>query len=114
MCYCGNCDILHVRSSGVTYTAAVGAVPSNLTITIPNVTLTNGQVFELSINQPLPAFTGDNPMVEVTDGSSTYPVYLKMGNFVRGISIKGINKLLLVYGSDPVHLTVISPHLKSY
>ena len=103
-----SCDILHIKSTGVTY--ATGT----LTITIPTVTLTNGQVFTLTICQSIPAFTaGDNPQVVVTDGSSTYDTYLQMGNYVRGMGLKCRRRLTMVYGTDPIHMTVLAPCLKS-
>lgn len=103
----GFCDILHIKSTGVTY--ATGT----LTITIPTVTLTNGQVFTLTICQTIPSFTaGDNPQVVVTDGSSTYDVYLQIGNYVRGMGLKSRRRLTMVYGTDPIHMTVISPCLR--
>jgi hypothetical protein len=101
------CDILHIRSTGVTYTTGT------LTITIPSVTLTNGQVFTLTICQSIPTITaGDNPQVVVTDGSSTYDLYLQMGNYVRASGLKSRRRLTLVYGTDPAHITVLSPCLR--
>lgn len=103
------CDILHIKSSAVSYTTGT------LTITIPSVTLSNGQVFTVSICQAIPEFTaGDNPQVVITDGSSTYSLYLQMGNYVRGYGLKCRKRLTLVYGTDPIHMTVLSPCLKSY
>lgn len=110
-----NCDILHIKSTAISYTAATDTVPSNLTITIPTVTLTNGQVFTLNLCQSIPTITpGDNPQVLITDGASTYNLYLQMGNYVRGAGLKCRRRLTLVYGSDPAHITVLSPCLKSY
>lgn len=104
--YC--CDILHIKSTGITYETGT------LTITIPSATLVNGQVFTLTLCQPIPAFTaGDNPQVVITNGSSTYTLYLQIGNYVRGYSLKGRKRLTLVYGTDPIHMTVLSPCLKS-
>lgn len=109
------CDILHIKSTAISYTAATGADPSNLTITIPSVTLTNGQVFTLSLCQSIPEITaGDNPEVLITDGASTYNLYLQMGNYVRGAGLKCRRRLTLVYGNDPEHITVLAPCLKSY
>jgi hypothetical protein len=109
------CDILNIKSTAITYTAASGETPSNLTITIPSVTLTNGQVFTLSLCQRLPTINaGDNPQVLITDGSSTYDLYLQMGNYVRASGLRCRRRLTLVYGTDPAHITVLSPCLKSY
>lgn len=108
------CDILHIKSTAITYTAATETDPSNLTITIPTVTLTNGQVFTLSLCQSLPTITaGDNPQVVISDGTNTYDLYLQMGNYVRAYGLKCRRRLTLVYGSDPEHVSVISPCLKS-
>ena len=49
-----NCDILHIKSTAVDYTAATGDTPSSLVITLPNATLTNGQIFTLDICQQFP------------------------------------------------------------
>lgn len=109
------CDILNIKSTAISYTAATGDTPSNLTITIPAVTLTNGQVFTLNLCQSIPAVNpGDNPQVLITDGSSTYNLYLQMGNYVRGVGLRCRRRLTLVYGTDPAHITVLSPCLKSY
>ena len=107
------CDILHIKSVGIAYTASTETSPSNLTITIPSVTLTNGQVFTLSLCQSLPTITpGDNPYVLITDGSSTYNLYLNMGNYVRASGLKSRRRLTLVYGNDPTHITILSPCLR--
>lgn len=102
------CDILHIKSTSIAYTAN-----TNVTITIPAVTLANGQVFTLDICQSLPTLTpGDNPQVLVTDGTNTYNVQLQMGNYVRAMSLKCRRRLTMVYGTDPSHMTVLSPCLK--
>ena len=75
------CDILHIKSTSVAYNAATADAPSNLLITLPNVTLTNGQVFTLDICQSIPEIpASDNPQVMLVINSSPYPVYLQMGN----------------------------------
>ena len=103
------CDILHIKSTGVTYAT------ETLTITIPTVTLANGQVFTLTICQAIPEFTaGDNPQVVITDGASTYNLFLQMGDYVRGYGLKCRKRLTLVYGTDPIHVTVLSPCLRSH
>lgn len=102
------CDILHIKSTAVAYTTGT------LTITIPTVTFANGQVFTVTICQSIPEFTaGDNPQVVITDGASTYNVFLQIGNYVRGYGLKCRKRLTLVYGNDPVHMTVLSPCLRS-
>lgn len=102
------CDILHVKSTAISYTAG-----TNLTITIPSATLANGQVFTLDICQSLPTINpGDNPPVLITNGSSTYNLHLQMGNYVRANSLKCRKRLTLVFGTDPSHMTVLSPCLK--
>lgn len=104
-----NCDILHVKSLEIAYTAG-----ANLTITIPTATLTNGQVFTLSICQSLPTLeAGDNPPVLITDGTTTLNLFLQMGNYVRARSLKCRKRLTLVYGTDPNHYTVLAPCLRS-
>lgn len=117
------CDILHMKSLAITYTAGNEAnkeVPSNITdpvvtITIPRATLTNGQVFTLDIVQSLPSNIPpeENPMVNITDGLSTYDLYLGMGNYVRTSNIKSRKRLVLVYGNDPYHISVIAPCLRA-
>lgn len=108
-----NCDILHIKSTAVTYTAATGDTPSSLVITLPNATLTNGQVFTLDICQQFPAITaGDNPQVSISLNSQTIPVYLKIGNYVRANGLRCRKHLVMVYGTDPIHISVLSPCLK--
>lgn len=104
------CDILHIKSTAIAYTAG-----SNVTITIPAVTLANGQVFTLDICQSFPTLNpGDNPQVLITDGTNTYNLQLQMGNYVRAMSLRCRRRLTLVYGNDPLHITVLSPCLRSY
>lgn len=105
-----NCDILHVKSTDIAYTAG-----TNLTITIPTVTLTNGQVFTLDLCQALPTLNaGDNPPVLIENNGTTLNLQLQMGNYVRARSLKCRKRLTLVYGTDPTHYTVLSPCLRSY
>lgn len=107
------CDILHIKSTAVAYNAATADAASNLLITLPNVTLTNGQVFTLDICQSIPEIpSGDNPQVMLVINSSPYPVYLQMGNYVRGNSLKCRRRLTMVFGTDPNHMTVLSPCLR--
>ena len=104
------CDILHVKSTAVAYNAATADATSNLLITLPNATLTNGQVFTLDICQSIPEIpAGDNPQVMLVINSSPY---LQMGNYVRANSLKCRKRLTLVFGTDPSHMTVLSPCLK--
>lgn len=108
-----NCDILHIKSTAVTYTAAAGDTPSSLVITLPNATLTNGQIFTLDICQQFPVIdAGDNPQVIILLNGNNTPLYLKIGNYVRANSLRCRKHLVLVYGTDPSHITVLSPCLK--
>lgn len=107
------CDILHIKSTAISYSAASGSTPSTLAITIPSATLTNGQVFTLALCQSIPTITaGDNPLVTITNGSSIWNLYLNMGNHVRANNLKSRNRLTLVYGNDPEHITVLAPCLR--
>lgn len=106
----GFCDILHIKSTAIAYTAG-----SNVTITIPQATLANGQVFTLDICQAFPTLNpGDNPQVLITNGTATYNVNLQMGNYVRAMSLRCRRRLTMVFGTDPTHMTVLSPCLRSY
>lgn len=106
-------DILHIKSASIAYNAATASDPSNLLITLPNVTLTNGQVFTLDLCQSMPSITaGDNPRVMLIIDSTPYQVYLQMGNYVRANSLKSRRRLTMVYGSDPLHMTILSPCLR--
>lgn len=104
-----NCDILHVKSTDITYAAG-----TSLTITIPTVTLVNGQVFTLDLCQSLPTINaGDNPPVFITNDTTSLNVSLQIGNYVRARSLKCRKRLTIVYGTDPAHYTVLAPCLKS-
>lgn len=108
------CDILHIKSTSVAYNAATTDAPSNLLITLPSVTLANGQVFTLDICQSIPTIPAtDNPQVMIVINESPYPVYLQMGNYVRANGLKCRRRLTMVFGTDPNHATVLSPCLKS-
>nr|DAJ42473.1 MAG TPA: hypothetical protein [Caudoviricetes sp.] len=107
------CDILHIKSTAITYNAATATEPSNLLITLPNVTLVNGQVYTLSICQSLPTIpAGDNPQVMLVINSTPIPVEMQIGNYVRANALKCRRRLTLVYGTDPLHTTVLSPCLR--
>lgn len=106
-------DILHIKSSSIAYNAATTDTTSTLAITLPEVTLTNGQVFTVDLCQSMPSITaGDNPQVVFIIGTTTYSLYLQMGNYVRAGGLKCRRRLTLVYGTDPTHMTILSPCLR--
>lgn len=94
------CQILEIKST------AIAVSGSTLQITIPTVTLTNNQHFRLYLCQSIPSTAGVMP-VQIVSGSSVINVMLRTGNYMRADQLKCHKGLDLVYGNDPVHISML-------
>lgn len=104
------CDILKIK------VASMAVAGTQLNITIPPVTLTNGQVFRLCYcPAQIPANAGVS-QVYLVNGSTTIPVYMPScmsGNYARADQLCGTTSLLMVYGNNPVHASILCKVKKS-
>lgn len=97
------CDVLKIKTTSMTVAG------TQLNITIPSVTLTNGQIFRLYLAQELPANSGVT-QVYLVNGSTTIPVYqpsCMSGNYAHADQLRCVRSLLMVYGNNPVHASIL-------
>lgn len=97
------CDVLKIKTTSMTVAG------TQLNITIPAVTLTNGQVFRLCLAQEIPANAGVN-QIYLVNGSTTIPVYqpsCQSGNYAHADQLRCVRSILMVYGNNPVHASVL-------
>lgn len=89
---------------------------TQLNITIPPVTLTNGQVFRLCYCPlQIPANAGV-AQVYLVNGSTTIPVYQPSGmsgNYAHADQLRCATSLLMVYGNNPIHASILCRVKKS-
>lgn len=89
------CEVLKIKTTSMTVAG------TQLNITIPNVTLTNGQVFRLCLAQEIPADAGVN-QVYLVNGSTTIPVFqpsCQSGNYAHADQLRCVRSVLMVYGN---------------
>lgn len=94
-----NCDILTIKSTSI---AMAG---SQLLINIPAVTLVNHQNFRLILCQPIPTGAGVSQVILQTPTSSI-EMRVVTGNYVRADQLKCRRCYDMVYGTDPVHVSM--------
>lgn len=98
------CDILKIK------VVSMAVAETQLNITIPPVTLTNGQVFRLCYcPQQIPANAGVT-QVYLVNGSTTIPVFqpsCMSGNYAHADQLRCSTSLLMVYGNNPVHASIL-------
>lgn len=98
-----NCDILKIKTTGMVVAG------TQLNITIPVTTLTNGQVFRLCLAQEIPSDAGVS-QIYLVNGSTTIPVYqpsCMSGNYARADQLLCSRSVLMVYGNNPVHASIL-------
>ena len=96
-------DILKIKTTAMTVAG------TQLNITIPVVTLTNGQVFRLCLAQEIPADAGVN-QIYLVNGSTTIPVFqpsCQSGNYAHADQLCNVRSVLMVYGNNPVHASIL-------
>lgn len=98
------CNILKIK------VASMEVAGTQLNITIPPVTLTNGQVFRLCYcPQQIPTNAGVT-QVYLVNGSTTIPVFqpsCMSGNYAHADQLRCSTSLLMVYGNNPVHASIL-------
>lgn len=94
------CDILTIKSTSIVMAG------SQLLINIPAVTLTNHQEFKLILCQPIPTTAGVSQVLLQTP-TATIEMRLRTGNYVRADQLKCRRCYDMVYGTDPVHASML-------
>lgn len=102
---CNKCK-RNIKSTAV---AITGTAPNRvLTITIPStVTLNNLEDYRLVICQTIPSGSGTIP-VQIMQGTTAIPFYCRKGNIVRADQLHCRCAYPIVYGNDPVHLSMLN------
>lgn len=95
-----NCNILTIKSTSIVMAG------SQLLINIPAVTLTNHQEFRLVLCQPIPATAGVSQVLLQTP-TTTIEMRLRTGNYVRADQLKCRRCYDMVYGNNPVHVSML-------
>lgn len=94
------CDILTIKSTSIVMDG------SQLLINIPAVTLANHQEFKLILCQPIPTTAGVSQVLLQTP-TATIEMRLRTGNYVRADQLKCRRCYDMVYGTDPVHASML-------
>lgn len=95
-----NRDILTIKSTSIVMAG------SQLLINIPAVTLVNHQEFKLILCQPIPANAGVSQVLLQTP-TQTIEMRVRTGNYLRADQIKCRRCYDMVYGTDPVHASML-------
>lgn len=104
--YKNNCNCLPIVKS-----QSVEVVGSALQITLPaGMTLLNGKQWRLVICQNIPNGGNLLPVQFVINGT-TYPVYCRLANLLRGDMIRSRKSYIISYGWDVPHFIVLSCNL---
>ncbi len=104
MCNC-NCNI--IKSTAI-------EVGSNLiTVTIPTTTFISPEKFNLAIVQNIPISAYGLP-ISITNGSSTWNLFDKCGNYVFGGEVRTGRVYKIYYSDFPAHMTIVSDNLNRF
>lgn len=95
-----NCEKLVIKSTSIVMSG------SQLVINIPAVTLTNHQEFKLILCQTLPTTAGVSQVILATP-TATIPMYVRTGNYLRADQINCRRCYDMVYGNNPVHVSML-------
>ena len=79
---------------------------TQLVINIPEVTLVNHQEFKLVLCQSIPALAGVSQVILATP-TTTIEMRVRTGNYLRADQIKCRRCYDMVYGTDPVHVSML-------
>jgi len=85
---------------------------SQLVITIPAVTLTNHQRFRLILCQNIPTAAAVSQVILATP-TQTMNMFVRTGNYLRADQIRCRRVYEMVYGTDPLHVSMICPLRRS-
>lgn len=92
-------EILNVKSTSIVMSG------TQLIINVPALTLTNHQEFRLILCQNIPADAAVSQVLLQTP-TETIEMRLRTGNYVRADQLRCRNCYLMVYGTDPVHVSM--------
>ena len=95
-----NCEKLVIKFTSIVM------LGSKLFINIPAVTLTNHQEFKLILCQTLPTTAGVSQVILATP-TATIPMYVRTGNYLRADQINCRRCYDMVYGNNPVHVSML-------
>lgn len=76
-----------------------------LVITIPAITFTENQYFELILTQSIPA-NADSIPVTIQSGTNTFAVLNRIGNTMRADQLSTRKKYCCVFGVDTPHVLI--------
>lgn len=93
-------NVLTIKSTSIVVAG------SQLLINIPAVTLTNHQEFKLVLCQPIPTSAGVSQVLLQTP-TETIEMRVRTGNYLRADQIKCRKCYPMVYGTDPVHVSML-------
>lgn len=79
---------------------------TQLVINIPEVTLTNHQHFKLVLCQNIPTTAGVSQVIVATP-TQTINAFVVTGNYLRADQIKCRRCYEMVYGTDPLHVSMV-------
>lgn len=79
---------------------------TQLVINIPEVTLTNHQHFKLVLCQNIPTTAGVSQVIVATP-TQTINAFVVTGNYLRADQIKCRKCYEMVYGTDPLHVSMV-------
>lgn len=94
------CETLTVKSTSIVVSG------TQLLINIPALTLTNHQEFKLVLCQQIPAAAAVDQVLLQTP-SATIEMRLRTGNYVRADQLRCRKCYPMVYGTDPVHASML-------
>lgn len=93
-------EILTIKSTSIVVTG------TQLTINIPEVTLVNNQRFRLILCQSIPTDAAVDQVILATP-TQTIEMRLRTGNYVRADQLKCRRCYDMVYGTDPLHVSML-------
>lgn len=94
-----NCNELIIKSTSIVMSG------SQLVINIPAVTLTNHQKFKLVLCQTIPSTAGVSQVILATP-TQTFNMFVVTGNYLRADQIRCRRCFDMVYGNNPVHVSM--------
>lgn len=94
-----NCNELIIKSTSIVMSG------SQLVINIPAVTLTNHQKFKLVLCQTIPSNAGVSQVILATP-TQTFNMFVVTGNYLRADQIRCRRCFDMVYGNNPVHVSM--------
>ena len=80
---------------------------TNLIIDIGSIDLQNDEVFEIIICQNIPDEANENNTIQIQIGEKIISLYNVTGNYTRADQIHSRTKYVVVFGIDPLHISLL-------